>query len=169
MNRKNFVINTTVGITGLMLEPFRSLSQPKAIEPEPYKIEIVKDFVIAGHGKLDKVKEMLLEYPNLLYCRYDWGNGDFEEAIEGAGHVGNKEIARYLIEQGARPNIYVLTMLGETNIVKSLVTKYPSLLYGKGPHGFTLLHHAQKGGESSKELYEFFQEQGLKQMQFKIK
>ena len=28
---------------------------------------------------------MLSEYPNLIYSRYDWGNGDFEEAIEGAG------------------------------------------------------------------------------------
>ena len=40
---------------------------------------------------------MLNDYPNLIYSRYDWGNGDFEGAIEGAGQVGNKEIADYLI------------------------------------------------------------------------
>ena len=49
------------------------------------------------------------------------------------------------------------------------LAKYPALLNGKGPHGFTLLHHASKGGEASKELYEFFLEQGLKETQFKIK
>ncbi len=101
---------------------------------------------------------MLDEYPNLLFSRYDWGNGDFEEAIEGAGHVGNKEITGYLIEKGARPNIYVLTMLGETAIVKSVVEKYPSLLKGKGPHGLSLLHHAKVGGESSKDLFNFLDE-----------
>jgi hypothetical protein len=167
MNRKKFLINGSAGITALMLDPFRSFS--RAQDPEPYKIEIVKEFVIAGHGKPDRVKEMLAEYPNLLYCRYDWGNGDFEEALEGAGHVGNKEIAKYLIQNGARPNIYVLTMLGETAIVRSILDKYPSLLNGKGPHGFTLLHHATKGGEDSKELLEYFKEKGLKDMQIRIK
>lgn len=167
MNRKNFIINTAIGASALILEPARSFSQTQEIEP--YKTDIVKEFVIAGHGNLDKVKDMLQKYPNLLYCRYDWGNGDFEEAIEGAGHVGNKGIAKYLIENGGRPNIYVLTMLGETEIVKSIITKYPTLLNGKGPHGLSLLHHAQKGGDSSKELYDFFMEKGLKEMQFKIK
>jgi hypothetical protein len=69
------------------------------------------------------VKELLEQYPNLIYSRYDWGNGDFEEAIEGAGHVGNKEIAQWLIEKGARPNLFVMTMLGETAIVKSVIEK----------------------------------------------
>jgi len=168
MNRKNFLLHTAAGATALMLDPVKSFSQT-APEIEPYKMDIVKEFVIAGHGNLDKVKEMLLTYPNLLYCRYDWGNGDFEEAIEGAGHVGNKEIAQYLIENGARPNIYVLTMLGETGIVKSMLSRYPSLLNGKGPHGLTLLHHAMKGGEASKELYDYLTAKGLKEMQIKIK
>jgi len=154
-------------MAGLMISPLSSSSQAQT--PEPYKTEIVKEFVIAGHGNLDRVRELLVEYPNLLYCRYDWGNGDFEEALEGAGHVGNREIAKYLIENGARPNIYVLTMLGETTIVKSILEKFPVLLNGKGPHGFTLLHHAMKGGEASKELYEYFQEKGLTEMQLKIK
>jgi hypothetical protein len=112
---------------------------------------------------------MLEQYPNILYSRYDWGNGDFEEALEGAGHVGNKEIARYLIEKGARPNIYVLTMLGETNIVISILEKYPSLLYGRGPHGLTLLHHAKTGGEDSREIFEWLKEKGLSEMKYKIK
>ena len=168
MNRKFFLANSATGVTAFMVNPLQSFAKQYA-DMEPYKLETVKEFVIAGHGKLDRVKQMLEEYPNLLYCRYDWGNGDFEEALEGAGHVGNKEIAQYLIEKGARPNIYVLTMLGETAIVKSILEKYPSLLNGRGPHGLSLLHHAKAGGEVSKDLYTYLQEKGLTDMSFKIK
>ena len=168
MNRKHFLLQSATAGAVVIINPFPLMANTTK-DPEPYKIDIVKEFVIAGHGKLDKVKEMLEEYPNLLFCRYDWGNGDFEEAIEGAGHVGNREIAKYLIEKGARPNLFVLTTLGETSIVKSAIEKYPSLLTAKGPHGLSLLHHATKGGEVSRELLDYFKTKGLSQMQYKIK
>ena len=166
MNRKNFLINGVAGATALMIDPIRSIAQTE--KPPPYNPDIVKEFVGVGHNNLPRVKEMLDQYPNLLYCRFDWGNGDFEEAIEGAGHVGNRDIANYLIEKGARPNIYVLTMLGETEIVKSILIKYPNLINGLGPHGYTLLHHAIRGGEPAKELQEYFKEKGLKETRIKI-
>ena len=168
MNRKKFLAWSLGAGAAVASQPFQTFAYT-GNEAEPYKAEIVKEFVIAGHGKFDRVKEMLLEFPNLLYCRYDWGNGDFEEALEGAGHVGNKEIATFLIDKGARPNIFVLTMLGETAIVKSIIEKYPALLNSKGPHGFTMLHHAKKGGEGSKELYGYLEEKGLKDLQIKIR
>jgi len=168
MNRKHFILQSAAASVPILIAPLKVLAK-NSEDPEPYKLDVVKEFVIAGHGKLDKVKAMLEEYPNLIFSRYDWGNGDFEEAIEGAGHVANKEIATYLIEQGARPNLFVLTMLGETSIVKSVIEKYPSLLTAKGPHGLSLLHHATKGGEGSKELLEYFKQKGLSDMQYKIK
>jgi ankyrin repeat protein len=167
MNRRNFIGVSSLSAGGIVLDPFNAISQDT--QPVSFKIDLVKEFVIAGHGNLDKVKQMMAENPNLVYCSYDWGNGDFEQALEGAGHVGNKEIARYLIDNGARPNIYVLTMLGETQLVISMLTRYPLLLNGKGPHGLTLLHHATKGGDDAKELLEFFKEKGLTEMQVKIK
>lgn len=110
----------------------------------------MKEFVVAGHKDLNKVKEMLSDHPNLIYSRHDWGNGDFEEVIEGAGHLGNKEIANYLIDQGARINLFVLAMLGKTKLVKPVLEVYPALLMAKGAHGFTLLHHAKVGGDDAK-------------------
>jgi hypothetical protein len=168
MNRKHFLLQSATASAAVVMNPLHSLAKTQEGE-NPYRIEVVKEFVVAGHGKLDKVKELLEEYPNLLFCRYDWGNGDFEEAIEGAGHVGNKEIANYLIEKGARPNLFVLTMLGETAVVKTAIEKYPSLLKAKGPHGLTLLHHAVKGGEGSKELLDYFKSKGLNDLKYQIK
>jgi len=168
MNRKHFLLRSVAASVPILIAPLNVVAK-NLEDPDPYKMDVVKEFVIAGHGKLDKVKEMLEEYPNLIFSRYDWGNGDFEEAIEGAGHVGNKEISKYLIEKGARPNLFVLTMLGETSIVKPAIEKYPSLLTAKGPHGLSLLHHASKGGEASKELLDYFKSKGLSEMQYKIK
>ena len=138
-------------------------------EPPPLPISLVKEFVIAGHGDFPKVKSMMMDNPNLMYCKFDWGNGDYEAAIEGAGHVGNKEIANYLLESGSRVTIYILTMLGKTELVKPILETYPSLISAKGPHGFTLLHHAKVGGEDSKELFAYLQEKGLKEDWVKLR
>src|SRR3954469_18267188 len=104
-SRRQFLQLSTITATGICLFPFASLAQ-KQEKPPALKPELVKDFVIAGHGNLDKVKQMLSEEPGLLNACWDWGGGDFETALEGAGHVGNKPIANYLIEQGARLNIF---------------------------------------------------------------
>jgi hypothetical protein len=167
MKRKSFIQQLAVGASGLVAVPFLLNSQqtstniaPKA---DPLPAEKVKDFVIAGHGSLEKVKSLLLEFPTLLYATWDWGGGDFETGLEGAGHVGNKEIAHYLIGQGARTNLFVLTMLGKTQIVKPYLESYPEYLKARGPHGFTFLHHAQKGGDDAKELLEYLQSKGLKE------
>lgn len=168
MDRKRFLIQSAVSTGAFLAHPVSLLAN--APDPvAPYKPELVKEFVVAGHGNLARVKEFLEEYPNLLYCRYDWGGGDFEEAIEGAGHVGHKEVATYLIGKGARPNLFVLAMLGETAIVRAVLERYPALLTAKGAHGFTLLHHARKGGDASRELADYLNQQGLNETQFKIK
>ncbi len=168
MDRKSFIETSIVSSLGLSLIPNVALAINQS-DPKPLKVELVKEFVIAGHFDLNKVKNMLVDYPNLIYSRYDWGNGDFEEAIEGAGHKGNKEVANYLIEKGARVNLFVLTMLGKTDLVKPILEAYPNLIFSKGPHGLTLLHHAEIGGEESKELFDYLQMKGLTKKQMKLK
>ena len=160
MNRKKFLQQAVLTSGGILTVPVFSYGQ-KNNPVDPLPQEKVKDFVIAGHGNFDKVKSMLAELPTLLYATWDWGNGDFETALEGAGHVGNKEIANYLIGLGARTNLFVLTMLGKTNIVKNFLETFPQYLKARGPHGLTLFHHAQVGGNDSKELLDYFQSKGL--------
>ncbi len=168
MNRKSFIKKGIIGSLGLGLVPSLTFGANQT-DPEPYKVGLVKEFVLAGHFNLDKVKSMLEDYPNLIYSRYDWGNGDFEEALEGAGHKGNKEVANYLIEKGARVNLFVLTMLGKTNLVKPTLEAYPNLIFSKGAHGLTLLHHAEIGGDESKELYDYLLGKGLTEKSIKLK
>ncbi len=163
-----------VGLGAAIVLPtyFYSLSKKEQFnsgnkEPTQLNKKLIKDFVIAAHSKLALVKEMVNEYPNLIYAAYDWGNGDYEEAIEGAAHMGNKEIVNFFIDNGARANLFALTMLGKMNLVKPILENYPKLLYAKGPHGLTLLHHAQVGG--ARDLEGFLMAQGLTKRMIKIK
>jgi len=137
--------------------------------PPPYSQDLVKEFVIAGHGNFDKTQSMVKDHPNLVFGKFDWGNGDFEAAIEGAGHVGNKEIAEFLIDAGSRVTLFVLTMLGRADLVKPVLEAYPKLIFANGPHGFTLLHHAKVGGKAGDELYAYLQEKGLKEDWIRIR
>jgi len=62
----------------------------------------------------------------------------------------------------------VLTMLGRTMEVKALLAAFPNLLRSKGPHGLTLLHHAQRGKEAAAELLEHVTKLGLTETKFKL-
>src|SRR3984893_9704169 len=137
MNRKFFLQQVAIGTGGMIMTPTLLYSRNKETIGDPLPADKVKDFVIAGHGNLDKVKQMLAEIPTLLYATWDWKDGDFETALEGAGHVGNKEIANYLIGLGARTNLFVLTMLRKTKIVKPFLDSFPQYLNARGPHGLT--------------------------------
>lgn len=168
MDRHSFLKSSITTTLGLSILPAFGTNVTQN-EPSPLKTSLVKEFVVAGHKDLSKVQQMLVDYPNLIYSRYDWGNGDFEEAIEGAGHLGNKEIANYLISKGARVNMFVLTMLEETELVKPTLEVYPNLLFAKGAHGFTLLHHAKAGGSENDDFIKYVNEKGLTETNISIK
>jgi hypothetical protein len=164
MNRVTFLKTTILG--GITLFPaWRAVAQEPA-RPEPIKLDIVKEFVSVSHGKFERVKEMLENNPQLLHVSNDWGGGDYESGIEAAGHVGNKEIADYLLGKGARYNIYLACMLGHLETVRLVLTAHPMQLNSKGPHGLTMLHHAIKGGDSSKPVEEYLRSLGAKETKF---
>ena len=96
------------------------------------EIEQIKEFVIAGHGNLEKLKSMLETNPELLLEKFEWRENDFESALEGASHVGNLAIARFLIAQGAPKEITTAAMLGEADAVKTMLETQPDLIQYKG-------------------------------------
>jgi hypothetical protein len=126
----------------------------KPVKPEPERgarqdLELVKAFVGAGHSNknLDRVKDYLSQQPRLIYAAWDWGGGDWETALGGASHTGSRQMARYLLSQGARIDSYCAAMLGEREVVAALVAANPSVADAKGPHGYTLLYHTAISGD----------------------
>ena len=160
MKRQDFLKGTGLLTTAMLVTPNTILGQDK---PVAYQKDIVKKFVGASHSDLNTVKELLDEFPNLIYSSWDWGGGDFETGIGAGGHVGHKEMVNFLIDKGARPTLHVMTMLGKTELVKPILETYPQLLNSLGPHGFTFLHHAQKGGDDANELLQYFEDKGQTQ------
>ena len=159
MQRRAFIGYAAAGIGGLAVAP-RLVSQTQQQRPPQIEPDLVKEFVIKGHGDFDRTKDLLTEHPGLLNVSWDWGGGDFEMAIEGAGHVGNREIAEYLLARGARMTLFVAAMLGRIDVVKPILLAYPGQAQAVGPHGLGLRHHAEKGGDQAMEVLEFLQELG---------
>ncbi len=161
MKRQEFLRNA--GIVGLMGSSFSLLGQTvPAADPQLDK-ELVSSFVGAGHRDMDKVKGLLEEHPTLLNAAHDWMYGDFETCLGAASHVGYKELAQYLIDKGAQANIFTAALFGKINIVKPMLEAFPNVLHAKGPHGFTLYHHAIRGGEEALEVKELLESLGAKE------
>ena len=122
--------------------------------------ELVYGVVLEAHRSLDKVRELVSTHPELAKASMDWGFGDWESALGAAGHTGQRDIAIYLIEQGARPNIFTLAMLGHIDAVRAMVEAHPGVQRVAGPHGISLLRHARAGGEAAKPVVEYLQSLG---------
>lgn len=119
------------------------------------ELTLVQEFVGNAHGDLNRVKELLAHEPALVNATWDWGGGDFETALGAASHMGRKDIANFLLEHGARLDIFAAAMLGKLEIVKATLEAYPAVIDTPGPHGIPLIKHAEMGGEDAKPVYEF--------------
>ncbi len=126
--------------------------------PAQLPAELVQEFVAVAHGKLERVKELIKQEPALVNASWDWGGGDWETGLGSAAHMGNQEIANFLLENGARLDIFAAAMLGKLAIVQAAVTDNPNIIHVKGPHGIPLINHAQAGGEAAAEVLAFLQE-----------
>ena len=164
MNRNHFIRTGLLAGSTLMLTPSHGLHLLAEQQDDPQLDKtLVQTFVGAGHRDLNKVKEMLEEYPNLLNSAHDWKYGDFETCLGAASHVGFKEMAQFLVDKGAQVNIFTATLFGKLDILKLYLTAFPTALHAKGPHGYTLLDHANQGGDEALEVKEYLVALGAKE------
>jgi uncharacterized protein len=126
----------------------------------PLSNDIVREFVIAGHGNLEKVRKMLEENPELLNASYAWSETDNETAIQGAAQVGSAPIATYLLEQGAPLDICTAAMLGRRDEVEKRLRDHRDNVNSKGAHGIPILPHAAWSGDL--ELVQYLFRNGAK-------
>jgi hypothetical protein len=126
-------------------------------QPPPLSPELVRDFVAKAHGDLDAVRELLDSESALLNASWDWGGGDWETGLGAAAHMGRRDIALFLLDHGARMDVFAAAMLGETGIVRAMLTAFPALREARGPHGIPLLDHAKAGGEEAREVVELLE------------
>ncbi len=178
MTRRGFTTLTTGLILGSTTEAFASVqaAQPPSGPTEaPFERDyeapkfkpswkkpqinrqLAQDFIIYAHSDLELVKKLLDKEPGLINATMDWGAGDWETGLGGASHMGRRDIVEFLLERGARMDLFCAAMMGQLEAVKAFLTLQPKLIDAKGPHGFTLHFHAQVGGKSSESVLEYLQ------------
>ncbi len=118
---------------------------------------LVQQFVGNSHGDLNRVKELLAQEPGLINATWDWGGGDFETGLGAASHMGRRDIAEFLLENGARLDLFAATMLGKLDIVKAALEAFPDAIRTSGPHGIPLIAHAKAGGDDAKQVLEYLE------------
>ena len=107
--------------------------------------EEIRSFVLPAHGDLATVKRMLAEKPALLNAKYEEWN---ETGLGAASHVGNRQIAEYLLSQGATLTICTAAMLGMTESVADFLRADPGQARATGAHGIPVLTHAAISGKT---------------------
>jgi ankyrin repeat protein len=129
-----------------------------ASEEVVFSPDQIRNFIIAAHGNLPRVREMLAKHPGLLNVRHYWSNDDSESAIQAAAQVGSRPVVEYLLEKGASLEICTAAMLGRKETVERLLDEDPSLIEARGAHGIPLMPHAAMG--NNLELAEMLFERG---------
>ncbi len=128
---------------------------------------LVRDVVGASHRDEAKVRELVGARPALVNAWWDWGFGDWESPLGAAAHTGRRNIAEFLLQHGARIDIFAAAMLGMTDVVEAFVKAQPGVQRTLGPHGITLLAHAVAGGSKAAKTVTYLKslgdaDQGLK-------
>ncbi|MGC4075408.1 MAG: ankyrin repeat domain-containing protein [Nibricoccus sp.] len=96
------------------------------------------------------MEAMVAQDAKLVLASVDTGNagiGDWETGLNGAAHMGRRDIAEFLLSKGARIDTFCSAMLGYRESVLGLLKVQPGAAVVKGPHGLTLLYHAAIGGD----------------------
>jgi hypothetical protein len=172
MSRRDMMTTIPVLGIGVLLADSTSLRTQAANEdttdtPTPSWPEFphqdprfVEEMVGRAHFDEQRVRDLADAHPALVNAWWDWGFGDWESPLGAAAHTGRRSIAEFLLERGARIDIFAAAMLGYTEVVKAFVSAQSGVQRTLGPHGIPLLAHAQVGGEQAKETVDYLESLG---------
>jgi hypothetical protein len=158
-SRRSFVsLAPAIGAVGFGRLEATAQSAPTGAVLESFPAQdpaVTKEIVLVSHFDLKRVRELVERQPALARASIDWGFGDWETCIDAAAHVGRREIADFLIANGARPTIFSAAMMGQLDVVKAFVAARPGVQRTYGPHGITLMAHARAGGPDAAPVVQY--------------
>lgn len=172
VSRRAVLVSAPVGILSMsaIAQPSRPVEPAPSSDPGTASAfpktfpaqdpELVRGIVGASHANLPRVQELLKQAPQLATAAWDWGFGDWETALGAASHTGRRDIAEVLMAHGARPDLFTHAMLGNLDVVKATVQAMPGIQRTLGPHGITLMRHAQAGREAAAPVVAYLTELG---------
>jgi ankyrin repeat protein len=94
--------------------------------------------VIAAGCKNRDLVDLLLKYGADVNAKSAWWAGAF-----GALHGADAEMAQYLIERGAKLDVFSAAEQNRLDVLASLIEADPTLVHAKGPDGQRALHFAR--------------------------
>jgi len=150
VSRRSFL-----SVSSLLLAPAVAKADVVRAGFPNHEPELVQEMVLVSHARIARVKELVGRQPALAKVSFDWGFGDWETPIDAASHVGNRDIAEFLIANGARPTLFTAAMLGQLDVVKATIAASPGVQRILGPHSITLLRHAMAGGAKAQAVVEY--------------
>jgi hypothetical protein len=118
---------------------------------------LAQEVVGVSHRDIKRVRELVERQPALARAAIDWGFGDWESALGAAAHTGRREIAEFLLANGAQPTMFSAAMLGHLPVVRAFVESSPGIQRTPGPHGIPLLAHARAGGPSAEAVLKYLE------------
>lgn len=130
--------------------------------PAALDAALVREVVTVAHGDLERVRVLLEQEQRLVNAAWDWGGGDWETPLGAAAHMGRRDIAEYLLEHGARLDLFAAAMLGKLEVVRATIEAFPAALHTPGPHGIPLLAHAKVGGPAAAAVLAYLEEQSAR-------
>lgn len=121
---------------------------------------LTQEVVGVSHRDLTRVRELVERQPALARAAVDWGYGDWESALGAASHVGRRQIAEFLLANGAQPTLFSAAMLGQLPVVRAFVETSPGVQRILGPHSIPLLAHARAGGDAALPVVKYLESVG---------
>jgi hypothetical protein len=156
--RRDVIVTGSLAAAAVLGRSTALAQMPDA--PPQLKPELVKQLVSKSHADLSTVRDLAKQEPMLVRASWDWGSGDWETGLGAASHMGRRDIAKFLIDSGARIDVFAVFMLGELAPAKALLAAFPDIHKTPGPHGIPLLSHSIVGKEESRDVFQLLIQAG---------
>ena len=126
--------------------------------PAPLDPEKVHAFVLNAHADLEAVRDAAATRSRASSTPRGTGAAATgRPALGAAAHTGRRQIALFLLEHGARLDLFAAAMLGYFDIVSAVLSDFPEMHDALGPHGIPLVEHARAGGADARAVLELLE------------